>query len=205
MSAESTWGLVIPVRGGSGKTRLHVPGVDRQTLARAIALDTIAAVRACELVQTVVVVTADADLAATLGESVLHVADPGTGINGAIAAGLSALDPALPRAVLLGDVPALVPSDLAAALVCAADHHRIAVPDGESTGTTLVAQHGPGALPTAFGVDSLARHRALGFHVINGFGSLHRDVDDAQQLHLALSSGPDAGTAPRTRAVLANG
>ncbi len=205
MSTETTWGLVIPVRGGSGKTRLHIPGVDRQALARAIALDTIAAARACARVQTVVVVTADAELAATLAEGVLRVGDPGTGINGAVAAGLAALDPRMPRAVMLGDIPTLAPADLAAALAAAADHPRIAVPDDEATGTTLVAQQGSGAFPTAFGEGSLARHRALGFRVSTGFGTLHRDVDDASHLRFALSHASGGGDAPRTRAALAAG
>src|SRR4029453_11451948 len=59
----ATWTVVIPVKPSArGKSRLNVSGVDRVALARAIALDTVAAAAACESVAQVVVVTDDGGL-----------------------------------------------------------------------------------------------------------------------------------------------
>lgn len=198
--APLSWSLVIPVRGATGKTRLSVPGVDRQALSRAIALDTIEAAAACDSVGQLVVVTADRDIVASVPTGVTVIADPGTGLNGAVAAGIDHLGDCARTAVLLGDIPALDPNHLAEALAAAVAHLRIAVPDRERVGTTLLAQRDAGALHTSFGEGSLERHRASGFTVLDGFNTLHRDVDDAEQLRAALMH----GTAPRTSAVLAS-
>ncbi|GAA5031849.1 2-phospho-L-lactate guanylyltransferase [Microbacterium fluvii] len=59
-----SWIVVVPVKpAAAGKSRLEAPGVDRVALARAIALDTIAAAAACAEVGQVVVVTDDGMLA----------------------------------------------------------------------------------------------------------------------------------------------
>ena len=98
----SGWTLVIPVRGGAGKSRLVVPDIDRAALARAIGLDTIAAAQACPAVAQVVVVTADAEIAREISDGCLVVTDPGTGLNDAVRAGLAVTDVAvLWRAVMI--------------------------------------------------------------------------------------------------------
>lgn len=152
--------IVIPVKdAAAGKTRLSGSLDDRSraALARAMALDTIAAAAACPLVGAVVVVTPDAVVAGEAGEAArtapLHLAgsaarDPGgdsvradrntgafvrvvpepphqgarSGLDAAAAAGVTAaraLVPAAPVGVLLGDLPALRPDDLAEALTLA--------------------------------------------------------------------------------------
>ena len=59
------WAVIIPVKPSAvGKSRLDLPAVDRVTLARAIALDTIAAAAACAAVAQVFVVTDDGALVA---------------------------------------------------------------------------------------------------------------------------------------------
>ena len=59
------WAVIIPVKPTSvGKSRLDLPAVDRVRLARAIALDTIAAAAACGSVAQVYVVTDDGALLA---------------------------------------------------------------------------------------------------------------------------------------------
>lgn len=205
MSAPG-WTVVIPVKGSSGKSRLEHP--DRAELASAIALDTIDAVCRAEHVAEVVVVTADGELALRVVSDagagsrplVRVVPDPGGGLNPAIAAGLTAVEPARHRAALLGDLPALHPADVDAALELAATHDRAYVPDAEGTGTTLLAALPGVPLEPAFGGGSAARHAGAGFAALDipATSTLRRDVDTADQLHSAVG----LGLGPRTSALL---
>ena len=114
------WIVVVPVKAApAAKSRLAHP--DRIDLARAIALDTIAAAVAASVVAEVRVVTADAVVAreaARLGASVVDEESErgAVGIDGALALAMAAVDTRMPRAALLGDLPALRPTDLADAL-----------------------------------------------------------------------------------------
>jgi 2-phospho-L-lactate guanylyltransferase len=273
------WAVVIPVKPATvGKSRLDVPGVDRVALARAIALDTIAAVLSASSVAEVIVVAADGTLRDELsgwprsrgeepsvidrapaapdsggspslragapaaartstrtrdaemprttddtarvrpgfaGSPVLAVPAAGlptrarivvaaetapAGLNAAIRTGLEAAGAARPRAVLLGDLPALRPADLDAALALARGTDRGFVPDAEGAGTTLLTARADIPLSPAFGRDSAARHRAAGHAdlVVAETSTLRRDVDTAAQLHAALA----LGLGPRTSALL---
>jgi 2-phospho-L-lactate/phosphoenolpyruvate guanylyltransferase len=201
-AAAQGWTVVIPVKSAdTGKTRLAVPGVDRAWLARAVALDTIRAAAASDAVARVIVVTADDEVAAAaIGPGVGVAADPGGGLNAAIAAGMAAAGPDAARAALLGDLPSLAPADLAAALDAARRHPRGVVADAEGAGSTL-ATAAPGVpWASAFGDDSFARHLALGCAPIDvpPESSMRRDVDTLQQLRDAR----DLGLGPRTTALL---
>src|SRR5690606_26347811 len=128
---------------------------------RAIARDTISAAASAESVRRVLVVTADPGQAAALVGiprvgAVLETAP--RGIAAAIRLGLAELDPAAPRGVLLGDLPALRPEDLDAALALAAEHDRAFVRDAEGAGTTLVTVRGGVAPIALFGAGSATRH-----------------------------------------------
>jgi 2-phospho-L-lactate guanylyltransferase len=192
------WVLVVPVRP-AGKSRLGVT----PEFARAIALDTIAAAAEATLVKAVLVVTSDATLAEALRtDAAVHVVpEPESrGIGTAIARALEGTDVAAPRAVLLGDLPALDPADLDAALTLAGGVARAFVADEEGTGTSLVTADAGVELIAAFGADSAARHRELGLAeltIVSG-STLRRDVDTPEQLEAAAA----LGLGPRTRALL---
>lgn len=205
-SRASRWIVVVPVKPSArAKSRLEVAGADRAGLARAIALDTLAAATACDVVGQVVVVTDDAALAreAAMIPALRFVPEgDASGLDAAVAAGVAALDPAgrMPRAALLGDLPALRPDDLAEALQAAASVPRGVVPDAEGTGSTLVTA-GPGvAWASSFGDGSFERHVALGCAVlpIPDASTLRRDVDTADQLEVARA----LGLGPRTATLL---
>lgn len=191
------WTLVIPVKHTDhGKSRLAVPGLRRTELARAIALDTIAA--AVDAAR-VIVATSDhtvAREARALGAAI--AADAGGGIDAAIAAVMPATGF---RASLLGDLPALRAEDLADALKDAASLPRAVVPDAEGTGSTLVTATPGQPWASAFGHDSFARHVALGCVPLDvaETSSLRRDVDTLAQLEAAAAM----GLGPRTAAVFA--
>ncbi|HWR85387.1 MAG TPA: 2-phospho-L-lactate guanylyltransferase, partial [Rhodoglobus sp.] len=94
----------------------------------------------------------------------------------------------------LGDLPALRPRDLDAALEAAAGHPRAFVPDAEGDGTTLVTAV-DGKLVTAFGPGSAAAHERLGLVRLDLDSTVRRDVDDPGQLAAARA----LGLGPRTR------
>ncbi|GAA1858709.1 2-phospho-L-lactate guanylyltransferase [Microbacterium koreense] len=199
----SGWILVIPVKDPTrGKTRLNVDGVDRVALARALAADTIAAAAACDEVAQIVVVGDDGSVVLdSLEVRGLRFVPEGErrGLDAAVATGVTAF-PDRPRAALLGDLPALDPTDLARALRAARTLARAVVPDAEGTGSTLVTA-GPGVTwESSFGDGSFARHRDLGcVPVAMDAATLRRDIDTAD--HLAEAQ--RLGLGPRTAALLA--
>lgn len=107
----------------------------------------------------------------------------------------------MPRAALLGDLPALRPDDLAAGLAAASAVERGVVADAEGTGSTLVTARAGLEWSSAFGEGSFARHVALGCAEVEvaADSTLRRDVDTAAH----LSDADALGLGPRTRALLA--
>lgn len=190
------WHLVVPVKDAErAKTRLHPMAAPiRAGLARAIALDTLEAVCRAIAPGNVLVVTSDESVAASatvFGARVLP--DPGTGLNGAVAAGAAAAGS--PVAVLLGDLPALTHADLQQALRLCAQHDRAIVPDAEGTGTVLLTARRAGQLRPAFGAASASRHAAGSTVLALDLPRLRRDVDDLHSLAQAVHLGVGRHTA----------
>jgi 2-phospho-L-lactate guanylyltransferase len=193
------WTVVIPVKGTlSAKSRLGAT----PELALAIALDSVAAVLAPipGRVQgpTVIVVTSEAIAGQFEALGARVVVEASEGLTAAVAQGIAAAGKGA-VAVLLGDVPALRPHELADALELAAEHPLAFVPDADCDGTVLItaltaADHRP-----AFGLHSRVAHLAAGYEelTIPPDSGLRRDVDTAAQLE-AISSRLGA----RTRAAL---
>lgn len=201
----AAWRLVVPVKDQSvAKSRLHPPpGVRRDALAHAFALDTLAAAFASVAPAAVLVVTSDtrtANFAVARGARV--VPDPGTGLNGAIRAGLGRLrqDPVEAArgdgsgrgphtAVLLGDLPTLTPGALATALRACCEHPRAFVPDAAGTGTVLLSSRCGQDLVPRFGADSAAAHAVDAVRMDLDLPELRGDVDDDESLRTAMTLG----------------
>lgn len=198
-----SWTVVVPVKAPArGKSRLGGTATFRAALAQAIALDTLAAVRACDRVERVLVVTDDPDLplrAADIPSLRFVPEGPPRGLNEAIATGMAEAPPDGLRAALLGDLPSLRPDDLAMALHAAAGTDRAVVPDAEGTGSTLVTARGGVPWASAFGTESYSRHRGLGCVPLTAPATLRQDVDTTAQLDAARL----LGLGPRTTALLA--
>jgi len=199
---EQRWTVIVPVKGGAGgKSRLLPADL---ALARAIALDTIAAALGASSVVRVIVPTSEPSLLDPVRDRVtLVVESQPRGIAAAIEAALQECDPDSGRAVLLGDVPALRPEDLDGALALAEQFAGAFVADREGTGTTLVTARAGHPLVTAFGSGSASAHRALGLAElpIPVESRLRRDVDTAEQ----LADAEDLGLGDFSRAVRAQG
>jgi len=180
------WTVIIPVKPPAiGKSRLGLGAA----VARAIALDTVAAAVSCSVVGRVIVVTADAAFRPRGTD--LQLEDSPSGIDAAVASGADLAGIGTARAALLGDLPSLLPEELAAALAAAEalapEHPRCFVSDHEGTGTTLVTAAPGIELLTAFGGGSAAKHRALGLFELDlpVDSSVRFDVDTPEQLEVA--------------------
>jgi 2-phospho-L-lactate guanylyltransferase len=194
------WTIVLPVKHAEqAKRRLQTPpGVDRLALVRAIAVDSLRAVRSCPLVARLVVVTSDPVVRAAADDMADVVPDPGAGLLEAIRAGVR---PGGPLAVLLPDVPALRPADLSTALTACAPHETAFVPDLEGTGTVLLTARRHTGLRPAFGPGSAAAHEAGGAVRLDlELPSLRRDVDTWAALQQARALGVGSATAAATTA-----
>ncbi|WP_432561283.1 2-phospho-L-lactate guanylyltransferase [Kineococcus sp. SYSU DK003] len=201
MTHVSGWRIVVPVKGGDeAKSRLALPPPTRRSLALAMALDSLAACVATPGVGLVVCVSDDVQvLHAARAIGAVTVSPGRPGLAQAIDAGLAGLDRG-PTAVLLGDVPALRPADLALALAEAQPPGPLLVTDAEGSGSVLLADT-EGRLPHRFGPGSAARHLAAGARALPApVPSLRRDVDTVDDLTDAL----DLGVGPHTRGVLAD-
>lgn len=173
--------IVVPVKG-TAAAKSRIGAGDNRELALAMALDT---VEAALQVGRIVVVTADAAPFSSIGAEV--IADPGSGLNGAIAAALEQI--VGPTAILLGDHPALRAAELAEALAAASRHDRALVVDADGDGSALTTSMG--AHDLRFGADSRARHSDEGYVELAGdWPGLRRDVDTAEQLEALDYLGP---------------
>ena len=191
-AAPDSWTIVIPVKSpATAKTRLAaaVPPALRAELARAFALDTIAAALASQQVSRVIVVGDDPSIAG--GAEFLTEPEGGQGLLAAVHQGINRARAASngPVAVLLGDLPALTPDELDAALGAAAGHPLAFVRDADGTGTTLATAAAGRPFEPRFGLDSAALHVADGYVELEASAGLTRDVDTVDALAQALALG----------------
>ena len=219
--SESSWDVLIPVkRLAAAKSRLgDVDDAHRRRLALSFATDAVTAALAVTAVGRVLVVTEDPIVAAQLSVRGAEIVGEtrGHGLNAAIEAGLDALaatGDAQRIAIMTGDLPAVSPDEIAAALAAAAGLRLGVLADAEGTGTVLLttdatAEGGAtaAALTTSavrpvprFGPDSYARHRAAGHVPIPGdYPGLRRDVDTQADRREARRLGLGAATCATTR------
>jgi 2-phospho-L-lactate guanylyltransferase len=197
------WTVVIPVKGApAAKSRLSpaLPDDARAVLARAFALDTIAAALGAGSVDRVLVVGDDASWSGG-AEFVPEPARSGAerGLLPAIRHGVAhaLADGTVAVAVLLGDLPALRPEELDAALTAAARHPLAFVRDADGTGTTLATAAAGVPFHPQFGAGSAARHAAAGFAelAVSDLTGLTRDVDTVDGLRTVLHHGVGDHTA----------
>ena len=179
------WIVVVPVKGtAAAKSRLEAS----PELATAIALDTVDAAAAAPGVQAVIVVTA-AEAAVAFDETdafIIFEEEPG--LAASLALGLETAAtfaaPGLGIAVMLGDLPALLPEELGGALALASGHPRAMVRDAAGTGTTLVTAADGQTHALAFGAGSAAAHLAAGYVELDldARSGLRCDVDTPDDL-----------------------
>lgn len=193
------WTVLIPAKSlPTAKSRLAPVSADAAAHRR--------------LVQAIRRDTADSAAAAQGVARVVLVVDHGTPRPDTIVQSVPGLNPAISEAadhaaqrwpadaiaILVGDLPALRPGELAAALAAAAGHDRTFVADRHGTGTTLLTARPGASLRPAFGAGSAAAHACDAVRLEAGPGLRH-DVDTAEDLHAAA----EFGLGPATSAALA--
>jgi 2-phospho-L-lactate guanylyltransferase len=203
-----TWSVVIPVKVlNQAKSRLGQLGAQRRAeLALAMAVDTVIAVRACEQVTDMIVVTDDqvaADVLAVHGATVIADA-PSDGLNAALvhgAAHVRAVSPGAGVAALFADLPAVRPDEISRALTAAAAWPTAFVADAAGDGTTLYTARPGSAFLPSFGASSRARHAAAGAVELDlpGIPGLRQDVDTPEDLTAATTIGLGRNTADLLR------
>jgi 2-phospho-L-lactate guanylyltransferase len=208
-----TWSVVIPVKVlTQAKSRLGQLGAQRRAeLALAMAADTVIAVRACEQVSHMIVVTDDqvaADVLVALGVTVI-ADEPNDGLagdrlNGALlhgAAHARVVSPGAGIAALFADLPAVRPEEITRALSAAAAWPTAFVADAAGDGTTLYTARPGGAFRPSFGPASRARHAAGGAVELDlpGIPGLRQDVDTPEDLTAATVIGLGRNTADLLR------
>lgn len=211
--------MVIPVKPlHVAKSRLRGAADDgvgdpeaHARLALALALDTVAAVRAARRVRQLLVITSDPTVALELTTAGVPVAPdrPGGGLNPALERGAELLrehDPGTALGALQADLPALRSAELdaaietAAAVFAAGPVHRAFCADAHGEGTTLLLCAPGTTLDPHFGAGSAHRHERSGAYRLPGdWPGLRRDVDTGEDLRRAA----DLGVGPHTRGVLA--
>jgi 2-phospho-L-lactate guanylyltransferase len=159
---------ILPIKSFSeAKQRLapELTAGPRRALAEAMFADVLTALRRAELVDGIVVVTADhgaQQIAGGHGAFVLE--DDADGHNPAAAIGIVyALDRGHDRALLVpGDCPLLTAAALDAMLRSAPPGpSAVIVPDRHGTGTNALLLTPPDALSPSFGPESRERHESL--------------------------------------------
>lgn len=198
--------LVVPLKAlRRAKSRLlgvadqgHRDQRGHSELVTAIALDTVSAASQSEIAN-IVVVTADETLTTIMaaeGIEVLHDT-PANGLNAALRHSDEILRGRSSTArigVLQADLPALRPSELAAA-VEAADDRRAYCPDRHGSGTTLLLAQAGQPLDPRFGDGSALAHHSSEAVALDGpWESLRCDVDTEADLRTAIG----LGLGPRT-------
>lgn len=193
--------VLVPVKPPAvGKSRLAGLGDrDRRELAAAIALDTVEACRRAVLVSEVLGVTDDAGFAVELAAMGCATIPDGTSedLNGTLrlaAAEAHRRWPELVPVALLGDLPALRPAELDAALASIQPGEPAYVADADGSGTSLYTAAFDLFAPR-FGPGSAAAHNTVARPLDGALPGLRRDVDDLADLRHAW----DLGVGPRTR------
>jgi 2-phospho-L-lactate guanylyltransferase len=206
----STHVVLLPVKPPArGKSRLTVfsglPDGARRRLAEAFALDTAEACLAATSVGAVLAVTDDAGFSTELAALGCVAIPDGVSddLNGTLvqaAAEAGRRWPALVPVALTGDLPALRPADLDAALAGVPAGRAAYVADADGVGTTLYTADLAGFAPR-FGERSSAAHLEAGALAVSGeLPTLRRDVDSVPDLRTAIG----LGLGRRTAAVVAD-
>jgi len=178
----TTWAIVPLKAVPEAKRRLRgvLSDDERQHLVVWMFRRVLAALDASPGIDRIAVVGADRALVPAAGR---FIADPGRGLNAALAHALSAVceDGARSALIVPADVP-LIAADDVAALLDAGGRTAI-VPDRARAGTNALLMTPPDRFRPNFGPGSFDRHRdAAGDAVVLDLPRIMLDIDDADAL-----------------------
>lgn len=188
----ATWNVLVPVRGwATAKSRLgHLSPVQRATLARALAHDTVDMVLAAREVRDCWVVGSSHTCAEVADWGVRTIVVPDeVGLLPALASGAAAAgaEGDVGVAILVADLPMLTSDALSDTLAAVPSRSPAIVRDASGSGTVLLASR-RGALEPKFGVDSARRHLGSGAVDLSDQSDsrLRHDLDTREHLDSAF-------------------
>ena len=155
--------IIIPVRAArAGKTRLAavLPPEGRAALVRRMFAHVLAVAGAAAPGAVRVISNDPAMLALAAAAGAEPLRERAHGLNPALEQAREGLDPAAPVLALSADLPLLTRDDLAAMIALLDTADVIAAPDRAGHGTNALLLARPGLIDYAFGIGSLAAHRA---------------------------------------------
>jgi 2-phospho-L-lactate guanylyltransferase len=181
---------------GLGKQRLSscLSAERRSRLIELMLEDVVGAVRSCEVVREVWIVTRDSRFASA-GVRVIGDAEVDINASLARAAIIAAQEGAHTILVIPGDVPLASGRDIQQLVLAARSHDVVIVPDREGMGTNALALSPPTLLRPHFGEDSRRRHVDAGLALgaaplILDLPGLAYDVDLPEHLETLLLARP---------------
>jgi 2-phospho-L-lactate/phosphoenolpyruvate guanylyltransferase len=195
---------VIPVKTASqGKQRLSVllDAGTRRKLVEVMLDRVVNATRGVQAISEVYIVTNDAAL---VPEGVQRIADPGTGLNGAIQSAAARLSGHVDAMLVLpADIPLVTREDVAR-LVELADSRRqmapqmVIVTDALRSGTNALLLAPPMLVTPRFGPASLGAHlraaREAGVRaLVHDCPNIARDIDEPRDVAWLLEHSRDSG------------
>jgi 2-phospho-L-lactate guanylyltransferase len=206
---------VLPVKNvQNAKRRLSgfLSAGQRQTLARILFKQTLAALCLAKGIDEVAVATSDSDIAEQARRSGALVFDEDEQVSHSLSA-----DAACSRAIKLGatsvllvpiDVPLVSPADFTQ-LAAAARPGLVVVPSADGTGTNALARTPPDVIESRFGPGSCRAHldqaRLKNIHAeILRLRGLMFDIDTPEDVAEFLASSPDSDVAVFLRTVCAS-
>ena len=199
--SDQQYAALVPVKPPAvGKSRLAGLGPQvRRALAEAFALDTVAACLEATAVVQVLVITDDVQVSsavATLGAAAIPDGVSGD-LNGTLrqaAAEAVRRWPELRPVALCADLPALRAADLDRALARILTPHPWFVPDAAGVGPTMYVA-ARAEFDPRFGPGSREAHLHAGaIELADVPASVRRDVDDLDDLRMAIGLGVGAHT-----------
>ncbi len=175
---------------------------ERRQLALAMLEDVVRALQAIAAIDSVAVVSPDADvraLASDLGATTIEEPANVRGINQALTYALGVMSPRPETlVVVLADVPEISSADVEAALGVLPERGLVICPSHDK-GTGLLAMRPAGVIPFRFGPQSFSLHKreaaaqGLRAEVVRA-ESLARDIDSPDDLRAMLSRPGDTAT-----------
>uniref|UniRef100_UPI000CD5395F 2-phospho-L-lactate guanylyltransferase n=1 Tax=Streptomyces sp. SM14 TaxID=1736045 RepID=UPI000CD5395F len=186
------WQVLVPAKPfGRAKTRCgDLPPERRAELARAMLGDVLSALAGVPAVRGVTVVGSGPDVcaAALAGGAAVATAPGRSGLNAELRQALWSVHEAAPDAalaVVMADLPAAGPEELAAALAAAGrTGSPVVVRDAEGTGTTMLVLRHPDEFRPWLGRGSARRYAADGYRdlALSAGSGLRHDVDTTDGL-----------------------
>lgn len=187
-----------------GRLAALLTEAERRQLALAMLEDVVKALQAVSEIETVTVISPDADVleaAGVLRAEAIEEPPSVRGLNQALAYGLSVMSSRNPDALLvvLADVPAVKPADIREVLAALPAGRGVVLAPSSAKGTSALALRPPDIIPFRFGEQSFQNHKREAAarnidHAVVRNDALANDIDEPADLQRLLDHPAETAT-----------